>query len=170
MPQQYFFNTSWAACPMLHFQWRNFSLIVNLNLPWWGRGHLLLSCPLFPESRSWSTSGCSLPVKELWRETKSPLTLFYSPQLPQPLLVLQTLPQLCSLSWTHSRFSRWGPKLNPGFEAQPHQCSAQGKNRLPLWTSFGFSAASPAGAGRMLHCFPLLKHTTGPPTVLLSLT
>ncbi|KAK4819006.1 hypothetical protein QYF61_022837 [Mycteria americana] len=92
------------------------------------------------------------------------------PQFPQPLLirlVLQTLHQLrCPSLDTpqHLNVSLvvGGPKLNTGFEVQPHQCRVQGHDHFPSPAGHAIFDASQDAIGLLGHLGTLLAHIQPP--------
>ncbi|KAK4832812.1 hypothetical protein QYF61_025680 [Mycteria americana] len=88
------------------------------------------------------------------------------PQFPQPLLtrlVLQTLHQLCCPSLhtlQHLKVSLvvMGPKLNTGFEVQPHQCRVQGHDHFPTPAGHTIPDTSQDAIGFLGHLGTLLAH------------
>lgn len=112
-------SVPWAACASAWwpFPWRSFSPMSNLNLSLTAWGHFLSSCPFFPDP---SLPGCPLLSRscgETEGPPKPPFLQGEPPQLPQLLLLLQPLLQLCSFPWTHSTpsisFLLWGAQNWP---------------------------------------------------------
>ncbi|KAK4832039.1 hypothetical protein QYF61_020554 [Mycteria americana] len=88
------------------------------------------------------------------------------PQLPQLLItrrVLQTLhqlrcPSLDSLQHLNVSLVVRAPKLNTGFEVQPHQCRVQGDNHFPSPAGHTIFDTSQDAIGLLGHLGTLLAH------------
>ncbi|KAK4826388.1 hypothetical protein QYF61_008059, partial [Mycteria americana] len=87
-------------------------------------------------------------------------------QLPQPLLIkllLQTLhqlrcPSLDTLQHLSVSLVVGGPKLNTGFEVQPHQCRVQGHDHFPTPAGHAIPDTSQDAIGFLGHLGTLLAH------------
>ncbi|KAK4831675.1 hypothetical protein QYF61_018672 [Mycteria americana] len=88
------------------------------------------------------------------------------PQFPQPFLIrlmLQTLhqlrcPSLDTLQQLDVSLVVRGPKLNTGFEVQPHQCQVQGDDHFPSPAGHTISDKSQDAVGFLGHLGTLLAH------------
>ncbi|KAK4816771.1 hypothetical protein QYF61_022769, partial [Mycteria americana] len=86
-----------------------------------------------------STTSFQVVVESKKVSPQPPFLQAKQSQLPQPLLirlVLQTLhqlrcPSLDTLQYLNIPLVVGGPKLNTGFEVQPHQCRVQGHDHFP---------------------------------------
>ncbi|KAK4833008.1 hypothetical protein QYF61_027110 [Mycteria americana] len=110
-----------------------------------------------------STTSFQVVVESNEVSPQPPFLQAEQPQFPQPLpisLVLQTLPQLrCpsldTLQPLNVSLGVRGPKLNTGFEVQPHQCRVQGHDHFPSPAGHTISDTSQDASG---HLGTLLAH------------
>ncbi|KAK4830945.1 hypothetical protein QYF61_014404 [Mycteria americana] len=113
-----------------------------------------------------STTSFQVAVESNKVSPQPPFLQVKQPQLPQPLLIrllLQTLHQLCcpsldTLQHLNVSLVVGGPKLNTGFEVQPHQCRVQGHNHFPTPAGHTIFDTSQDAIGFLGHLGTLLAY------------
>ncbi|KAK4833022.1 LOW QUALITY PROTEIN: hypothetical protein QYF61_027404 [Mycteria americana] len=142
--------------------------VSNLNLPWHNlRPFSLVLLLVALEKRLTPTSLQPPVVVESNKVSPQPPFLqAKQPQFPRPLLirlVLQTLhqlrcPSLDMLQHLNVSLVVRGPKLNTGFEVQPHQCGVQGHDHFPSPAGHAIFDTSQDAVGLLGHLGTLMAH------------